>query len=158
PNWRSIGRRRPSMPAPWAAACTGACFHKKAPGTSASAPCRIPDKSRWGTMRKSWRRGRSDHGLRTTSHGPRARERARARERTTDHEPRSTELSDGKPLRVAVMGTGNWGRVHIEAYWRNPETELVAVCGTSDRERAERMGRQYGAKPYLDLAEMLEKE
>jgi myo-inositol 2-dehydrogenase/D-chiro-inositol 1-dehydrogenase len=67
-------------------------------------------------------------------------------------------VSESKPLRVGVAGTGNWGRVHIEAYWRNPDTDLVAVCGIGNRERAERMGRQYGATAYLDLAEMIEKE
>jgi len=67
-------------------------------------------------------------------------------------------MSESKPLRVGVLGTGNWGRVHIEAYWRNPETELVAICGLRNRERAERMAKQYGATPYLDLGEMLEKE
>ena len=56
-------------------------------------------------------------------------------------------MSDSKPLRVGVLGTGNWGRVHIEAYWRNPQTELVAVCGSANRERAERMAEQYGATP-----------
>ena len=63
-----------------------------------------------------------------------------------------------KPIRVGVLGTGNWGRVHIEAYWRNPLTELVAVCGSANRERAERMGKQYGATGYTDLGEMIEKE
>ena len=63
-----------------------------------------------------------------------------------------------KPLRVGVLGTGNWGRVHIEAYWRNPDTELVAICGSANRERAERMGRQFGATAYLDFGEMLAKE
>lgn len=67
-------------------------------------------------------------------------------------------MSETKPLRVGVLGTGNWGRMHIEAYWRNPETQLVAVCGSANRERAERMAQQYGATPYLDLGEMLEKE
>lgn len=67
-------------------------------------------------------------------------------------------MSETKPLRVAVLGTGNWGKVHIEAYWRNPDTELVAICGSANRERAERMAKQYGAKAYLDLGELLEKE
>ena len=67
-------------------------------------------------------------------------------------------MTESKPLRVGVLGTGNWGRVHIEAYWRNPDTRLAAVCGFMNRERAERVGRQYGATAYLDLAEMLEKE
>lgn len=67
-------------------------------------------------------------------------------------------MNASKPLRVGVLGTGNWGRIHIEAYWRNPDTDLVAVCGLSNRERAERLARQYGATPYLDLGEMIEKE
>jgi predicted dehydrogenase len=67
-------------------------------------------------------------------------------------------VSERRPLRVGVLGTGNWGRVHIEAYWRNPDTELVAVCGSVNRERTERMAKQYGAKPYLNFSEMLAKE
>ena len=67
-------------------------------------------------------------------------------------------MNENRPLRVGVLGTGNWGRVHIEAYWRNPETDLVAVCGHANRARAEHMAQQYGAKAYLDLGEMLEKE
>ncbi len=67
-------------------------------------------------------------------------------------------MSEHKPLRVAVLGTGNWGRVHIEAYWRNPDTDLVAICGQSNQERVDRMAAQYGATGYLDFGEMLEKE
>ena len=67
-------------------------------------------------------------------------------------------MNQSKPLRVGVLGTGNWGRVHIEAYWRNPDTELVAICGSANRERAERMARQFGATAYLDFGEMLAKE
>lgn len=67
-------------------------------------------------------------------------------------------MSESRPLRVGVLGTGNWGRVHIEAYWRNPDTELVAICGQSNRERVERLAKQYGATAYLDLGEMLAKE
>src|SRR5579883_3071733 len=67
-------------------------------------------------------------------------------------------MSESRPLRVGVLGTGHWGRVHIEAYWRNPDTELVAICGQRNRERAGRMAAQYGARAYLDFSEMLEKE
>jgi predicted dehydrogenase len=67
-------------------------------------------------------------------------------------------VTESKPLRVGVVGTGNWGRVHIEAYWRSPDTELVAICGSANRERAEKLGRQYGATPYIDMSEMIEKE
>jgi predicted dehydrogenase len=69
-----------------------------------------------------------------------------------------TNIGESKPLRVGVLGTGNWGRVHIEAYWRNPDTQLVAICGQSNHERVERMAAQYGAKGYLYFGEMLEKE
>ena len=67
-------------------------------------------------------------------------------------------MIEGKPLRVGVLGTGNWGRVHIEAYWRNPDTDLVAICGQSNTERVQRMAAQYGATGYLDFGEMLAKE
>ncbi len=67
-------------------------------------------------------------------------------------------MTDPKPLRVGVLGTGNWGRVHIEAYWRNPLTDLVAVCGSANMERAERFARQYGAKAYIDLERMIEEQ
>jgi predicted dehydrogenase len=63
-----------------------------------------------------------------------------------------------KPLKAAVIGTGNWGIVHIEAYWRSPEYELTAICGHSNRERLEGLGRRYGAKPYLNPREMIEAE
>ena len=69
-----------------------------------------------------------------------------------------TKIGENKPLRVAVLGTGNWGRVHIEAYWRNPDTQLVAICGQSNQERVQRMATQYGATGYLDFGEMLAKE
>jgi predicted dehydrogenase len=67
-------------------------------------------------------------------------------------------MKESKPLRVGVLGTGNWGRIHIEAYWRNLDTQLVAVCGSVNRERAERMAQQVGANAYLDLGEMIAKE
>ncbi|HEY3283837.1 MAG TPA: Gfo/Idh/MocA family oxidoreductase [Armatimonadota bacterium] len=62
------------------------------------------------------------------------------------------------PLKAAVVGVGWWGRTHVEAYWRSPETELVAVCGRTNRERTEAVARQYGARAYLDIGEMLEHE
>ncbi len=61
-------------------------------------------------------------------------------------------------LRAAVVGVGYWGQVHVEAYWRNPETVLVAVCGQTNRARAEQTASQFDARPYLDIAEMLERE
>ncbi len=61
-------------------------------------------------------------------------------------------------MRAAVIGTGGWGHTHIEAYWRNPHTELVAICGHTNRARVEEVSRQYNTRAYLDIEAMLEKE
>src|SRR5579862_6883732 len=61
-------------------------------------------------------------------------------------------------LKAAVVGTGWWSRTHIQAYWSNPETELVAVCGHCDRAKAENIAQQYGARAYLEIGAMLERE
>ena len=58
---------------------------------------------------------------------------------------------------MAVIGHGWWGRVHLEAYRRNPLTTLVAVCGR-DPGRAADAAAAYGAVPYTDVARMLEAE
>lgn len=75
-----------------------------------------------------------------------------------DQAKRGKGVSQSKPLRVCVLGTGHWGQKHIEAYWRNPDTQLAAICGQSNRERVERLARQYGTTGYLDFGEMLDKE
>ncbi len=58
-------------------------------------------------------------------------------------------------LRVAVIGYGAWGRVHLEAYRRNPKTNLVAICGR-DATRVARAGQAYGTRGYTDIARMLD--
>lgn len=52
-------------------------------------------------------------------------------------------------LRAGVIGHGSWGRVHLEAYQRNPHTRLTAVLGR-DRQRTARDAAQYGATAYTD--------
>ncbi len=61
-------------------------------------------------------------------------------------------------MRAAVVGTGGWGHTHIEAYWRNPEIELVGICGHSNRSRAESAARQYNTRAYMEIEEMLARE
>lgn len=58
-------------------------------------------------------------------------------------------------LRVAVIGYGSWGRVHLDAYRRNPSTDLVAICGRH-RERVESVGASYGARAYTEIGRMLD--
>jgi predicted dehydrogenase len=59
------------------------------------------------------------------------------------------------PLRVAVIGYGRWGRVHLEAYRANPLADLVAVCGR-DPKRVAETAAWYGARPYTDIGRMLD--
>jgi UDP-N-acetylglucosamine 3-dehydrogenase len=57
-------------------------------------------------------------------------------------------------LRVAVIGTGFWGRNHARVYRELAETELLAICDI-DAERAKSVAKQFGAKPYTNAARML---
>lgn len=64
----------------------------------------------------------------------------------------------GPPLRVAVVGTGDWwGRQHAELFATRPDTALVAVVGR-DPDRTAARAASYGARPYVDLDEMLDRE
>ncbi|GAA3198556.1 Gfo/Idh/MocA family protein [Dactylosporangium siamense] len=66
-------------------------------------------------------------------------------------------VADGPPLRVAVVGTGDWwGRQHAELFAGRPDTTLVAVVGRDPGRTAARAAA-YGAMPYVDLDVMLER-
>ncbi|WP_433062934.1 Gfo/Idh/MocA family protein [Dactylosporangium sp. CS-033363] len=72
--------------------------------------------------------------------------------------PRPVAATSGPPLRVAVVGTGEWwGRQHAELFAGRPDTELVAVVGRDPARTAARAA-VYGATPYTDLDGMLERE
>lgn len=62
-----------------------------------------------------------------------------------------------KKLNVAVLGLGTMGKVHAEAWTRIPNAELVGVSAL-DREKTERLAKQYGAEAYADLTELLDQE
>ncbi len=62
-----------------------------------------------------------------------------------------------KRLKVAVVGTGGWGIEHARIFSTRADTELVAVVGRSLEKTISR-AQKYGAKPYIDLAQMLETE
>ena len=62
------------------------------------------------------------------------------------------------PLRVAVVGTGEWwGREHARVLAGNADVELCAIVGRSE-EKTERRAREFGTTPYVDLDRMLETE
>lgn len=58
-------------------------------------------------------------------------------------------------LRVAVIGVGSIAQHrHLVEYNNNPNVEIVAVCDIN-KERAETVAEQYGAKPYFDYEQLL---
>lgn len=54
-----------------------------------------------------------------------------------------------RKLRVAVVGAGFFGRFHLDAWRRIPETELVALC-ERDRERAIAAAAEFGIPATFD--------
>jgi predicted dehydrogenase len=60
-------------------------------------------------------------------------------------------------LRIAVVGTGGWGREHARIFSRRPDTDLVGIVGRDSARTAERAAA-YQTRPYTDVAEMLAAE
>lgn len=58
-------------------------------------------------------------------------------------------------LKIAIIGVGNIAEVHMEAYRKNPNVEIYALCDCNPQRLAE-MGEKYGiSKCFTDLSEML---
>ena len=60
-------------------------------------------------------------------------------------------------LKVGIVGTGGISQAHGAAWAQVPEARLAAACDIRPG-KAEDFARKTGAKVYLDLEEMLEKE
>jgi len=54
-----------------------------------------------------------------------------------------------EPVRVAVVGSGYFGRFHANHYSRNPRAKLVAVVD-SDKERASAVAEEFGGEGVAD--------
>jgi myo-inositol 2-dehydrogenase/D-chiro-inositol 1-dehydrogenase len=64
---------------------------------------------------------------------------------------------DTEPVRVAVVGTGDWwGRHHAELFAGRPDTTLVAVVGRNPARTATRAA-EFGTVAYVDVDEMLDR-
>jgi len=64
---------------------------------------------------------------------------------------------DAAPVRVAVVGTGEWwGRQHAELFAGRADTDLVAVVGRDPARTAARAA-EFGTAAYVDLDEMLDR-
>jgi predicted dehydrogenase len=60
-------------------------------------------------------------------------------------------------MKIALVGTGNWGRQHARVFSAHPDVEFCAVVGR-DAERTARRASEYGVHGYTNITEMLEKE
>ena len=62
-----------------------------------------------------------------------------------------------KKIRIAVIGCGQMGEWHLEAYKKNRNVELVALVDT-DLNRANKYAQKFGASAYSSHSAMLQKE
>jgi predicted dehydrogenase len=60
-------------------------------------------------------------------------------------------------LKVAVVGTGEWGKEHARIFSRRPDTDLCAIVGRTSARTAERASA-YGTTAYTSVEEMLRAE
>lgn len=64
-------------------------------------------------------------------------------------------MTEGRRIRVAVVGTGGWGEQHARLFAHRSDTDLVGVLGR-DPGRTRARAERYGTQPFTDLDEMLE--
>lgn len=63
-----------------------------------------------------------------------------------------------KKIKIGMIGTGNIAVTHMEAYRKNPDVELYALCDINP-ERLKQMGEKYGiTRLFTDKEEMLKLE
>jgi myo-inositol 2-dehydrogenase / D-chiro-inositol 1-dehydrogenase len=60
-------------------------------------------------------------------------------------------------VKIALVGTGGWGRQHARVFSARPDVEFVAVAGR-DPERTRRRADEFGVRGYTDVDEMLDRE
>ena len=71
--------------------------------------------------------------------------------------PASVSSASKKKTRVGLIGCGQIGSWHLEAYQKNPDVEVAAVVDT-DFDRAEKFAAQIKAKAYRSHKEMIQNE
>ena len=66
-------------------------------------------------------------------------------------------MSETRPIKVALIGAGGWGRQHARILSTRSDVNFCAIVGQTEvktRTRAE----EFGVRSYLDITTMLEKE
>jgi predicted dehydrogenase len=65
-------------------------------------------------------------------------------------------MTNSTKIKIAVIGVGVMGSMHVEDIHQLENTELAAICDI-DHSRADRYAMKYGVPAYYDHREMLEK-
>ena len=60
-------------------------------------------------------------------------------------------------IKVALVGTGGWGRQHARVFSQRPDVEFCAVAGRNT-EKAQARADEFGVRAYTDIHVMLERE
>jgi perosamine synthetase len=105
---------------------------------------------------ESWTRGdveRVANAIRTAAAGPRT---------ASSHAvpaPSATrvEVRTSAPIRIGIVGCGQMGRWHLEAYRQNPRVQVVA-CADVQVAAAEKLAADVGGRAYSSHEELLARE
>jgi predicted dehydrogenase len=60
-------------------------------------------------------------------------------------------------LKIAVIGTGLVGSFHAETFFRNPNSELIAVCDI-DKEKVNKIANRFKCKTYNEFESLINTE
>jgi len=60
-------------------------------------------------------------------------------------------------LKIAVIGTGLVGSFHAETFFRNPNSELIAVCDI-DKEKVNKIANRFKCKAYNEFESLINTE
>jgi myo-inositol 2-dehydrogenase / D-chiro-inositol 1-dehydrogenase len=66
-------------------------------------------------------------------------------------------MSERKTVKVALIGAGGWGLQHARIFSQRHDTRLCAIVGRTE-EKTARRAAEFGARPYVDIARMLDEE
>jgi myo-inositol 2-dehydrogenase/D-chiro-inositol 1-dehydrogenase len=65
--------------------------------------------------------------------------------------------AEERPIRVVIVGAGDWGRQHARVFASRPEVDLRAVAARH-RDRAQARAAEWGIRAYTSVPEMIDAE
>jgi len=60
-------------------------------------------------------------------------------------------------IKIAVIGTGLIGSLHAETFFKNPSSELIAVCDI-DKEKVNKVANKFKCKSYYEFESLINSE